>query len=43
MENKGGLAYTTEERRLILFRILFGDAKLVDMEKKYQAGIFVIG
>lgn len=39
MENKGGLAYTTEERRLILFRILCGDAKLVDMEKEYQAGI----
>ena len=38
MENIGGLAYTTEERSLILFRILCGDAKLVDMEKEYQAG-----
>lgn len=34
MENIGGLAYTTEERRLILFRILCSDAKLVDMEKE---------
>ncbi len=35
MENKGGLAFTTEERRLILFRIFCGDAKLVVMEKEY--------
>ena len=39
MENIGGLAYKTEERRLILLRILCGDAKLEDMEKEYQAGI----
>jgi hypothetical protein len=38
IENKGGLSYTTAERKLVLFRILYLGHSQVDMQHEFGIG-----